>query len=123
MILNFYSHLSLAGPETAKGSLFLPDELAFSLKEKKKKKKNKNKDWNQKSSQLHSADKQLIFNEKFQHTQKKENGNSSSKIHLLLKLSANNKSDHFANGGMEYKDPLPYEVNCNCTINLQSLKF
>ena len=49
MILNFYGHLSLAGPETAKGSPFLPDELAFSLRKKKRKKKEE-KDLSQKPS-------------------------------------------------------------------------
>ena len=94
--------MSLAGPETAKGSPFLPDELAFSLRKKKKERRKeeekRKKDLSQKSSWLHSADKLLTFNEKFQC--KKRNGNSSSKIHLLLKLSANNKSGHFANGGV-----------------------
>lgn len=104
--------MSLAGPETAKGSPFLPDELAFSLRKKKKERgkeeEKRKKDLSQKCSWLkkkkkkcswlHSADKLLTLNEKFQC--KKRNGNSSSKIHLLLKLSANNRSEHFANGGV-----------------------
>jgi hypothetical protein len=69
---------------------------------------------------LHSADKKLAFNEKFQ--SKRQSAKPSCENHLPLKVSANNTSGHFANSGKD-KDPLQYEANCNYTINLKSLKF
>lgn len=76
----------------------------FLKKKKKKEEGRKKKKEGRKKEKIevrvfwHSADIQLTFNEKFQCN--KRNGNSSSKIHLPLKLSANNKSGHFANGDM-----------------------
>ena len=84
MILNFYGHLSLAGPETAKGSPFLPDELAFSLRKKKKKEK-WGKRFKSKAFIVAFCWQTTDIQWEISMQKKKRNVNSSSKIHLLLK--------------------------------------